>query len=436
MRPAVTVVVGGLGIAVLVGGVAQGASAATAPGAAGTFAPMAAYEHWNVVGFGDVTMSAESEGPVAAGGNIAFAGTQVAFRDAANPVGLLTGGGVDWATSTGALQVLNGAGIRIGDLSASTVHTTDENGAAMNTALVPAGAGPSSSPAVHTTIHEPAAAVAAPGLFDSTFRRSDAIATSRAVAAAAGAGCESMTTLSPAAGDAVRLDLRPGVNVWTMNAADLSAVRSITFTGQAPDPADPLVINVSGGGELTLSLIMSGSRDPQGILINAPDVTSIHQSGDTIDGSILAPAAAYTKTSANVQGTVVVGSAVLGGSEEHYFPFLGQIPDCSTPAATPTPTQTPTAAPAPAPTATTTPVPDLPTSGSGGATSSSAPSTTTDPGASPAPGSASSGRPTTSLADTGSSSPVLAVVLGALLLLAGLVMFVAVGRASRTVSRR
>jgi choice-of-anchor A domain-containing protein len=418
-------------MAALVGGVAQAASAATAPEAAGTFAPLAAYTNWNVVSFGDVTMSAESEGPVAARGNIAFTGTQVAFRDAANPVGLLTGGGVDWAKSTGTLQVLNGAGIRIGDLSTSSVHTTDDNGAAMNTALVPAGAGPSASPSVRTTVHEPAADAAAPGLFDSTFSQADAIATSRAVAAAVNGGCESVATLSPIVAGAVQLDLRPGVNVWTVSAADLSTVRSITFAGQAPSPADPLVINVTGGGELTLSLTMAGTRDPQGILINAPDATSIDQSGDSIDGSILAPVAAYTKTSSNVQGTVVVGSAVLGGSEEHYFPFLGRIPDCVSAAPTPTPTPTPTAS--------VTPAPGPATSGSGSGTSTSqpgVPTPTADPGGSSTSEGASSGRPSTSLADTGGANPALPIALGGVLVLAGLVMLSVVRRGAHPGSAR
>src|SRR6185437_8476835 len=102
----------------------------------------------------------------------------------------------------------------------------------------------------------------------------------------------------------------------------------------------------------------AGSRDPRGILFNMPAVVSVTQSGDSIDGSILAPQASYTKSSANVQGTVIAASADLAGSEEHFFPFGGLISACDSPAAvTPTPKTTNPATPAPVTSTPATPTP-------------------------------------------------------------------------------
>ncbi|MBT2531240.1 choice-of-anchor A family protein [Arthrobacter sp. ISL-48] len=80
--------------------------------------PLAAYADWNVVSFGDVTINAESEGPVAVGGNLSFSGTNVAFKTS-TAVALLVGGKVDLSQSTGALQVLSQGAIKIRELAKS-----------------------------------------------------------------------------------------------------------------------------------------------------------------------------------------------------------------------------------------------------------------------------------------------------------------------------
>jgi choice-of-anchor A domain-containing protein len=291
--------------------------------------PLAAYADWNVVSFGDVAIHAESEGPVAVGGNLSFSGTNVAFKTN-TAVALLVGGRVDLPGSTGMLQVLSQGAIKIGDLTGSTVLDTDQNNAVVNTQVVEAGSPYASNPAVASNHHQAASTVSAPGQFAATFAQPDAITTAALVSAAATGTCNAGHVLTPAVVDGrVTVAMAPGANYWNLTTAELSSLNEITFAGAVtPSPQNPLIINVSGNGPVDLSLTLAGARDPRGILFNLPDASSITQGGDSIDGSLLAPRAAYTKTSANLQGTAIVANAVLGGSEEHYFPFGGFIESC------------------------------------------------------------------------------------------------------------
>lgn len=318
----------------------------------------------------DTVIHAESEGPIATGGTLTFTGTNIGFKTS-TPIALLTGGKVDFAASSGTLQVNSNGSIRIVDLSNAEALDTDQNNALVNTQVVTSGSGYDSTPALASNHRQAAASVAAPGLFASIFSQTEASSASASVSAAATGDCNAGSVLDPTiSSGSVTLSLNPGVNYWDVTAAQPSEVTQITFAGAVTPCADnPLIVNVSGSAPESLSLTMAGARDPRGILFNMPQVPSIAQGGDSIDGSILAPLAHYTKTSANLQGTAVVASADLAGSEEHYFPFAGYITTCPTnggnvpvtpasPAPAPTPTSTPssTPTPTPAPTPTSAPV--------------------------------------------------------------------------------
>ncbi|MGO4455361.1 collagen-binding domain-containing protein [Arthrobacter sp. RAF14] len=312
----------------------------------GRFNPLAEYSDWNVVSFGDTTVHAESEGAVATAGKLRFANTNIAFKSTSS-IALLTGGQIDFGASAGQLQINNSGSVKVGDLSNATAMDTDQNGAQVNTQVVPTGSAYGSTPAVAANHRQAAGTVSAPGLFSRTFSQARANSTSRAVADAATAQCNAERVITPsAAGGRVSLSMTPGVNYWNVSAQDLSSLREITFSGPvSPSPSDPLVVNVSGGAEATLNLTMAGTRDPQGILFNLPGITSITQSGDSIDGSLLAPNATYLKKSANLQGTAIVAEADLAGSEEHYYPFSGYISSCgetqsTAPATSPAPSVT------------------------------------------------------------------------------------------------
>jgi hypothetical protein len=79
--------------------------AAAGSAAAATINPLADYQGFNVVSFGDLTISAESEGALAVGGNLTFHGTNAGFKGNSDPA-LLIGGRVDLAASSGQLQRL------------------------------------------------------------------------------------------------------------------------------------------------------------------------------------------------------------------------------------------------------------------------------------------------------------------------------------------
>ncbi|MDK9620922.1 choice-of-anchor A family protein [Propionibacterium freudenreichii] len=315
----------------------------------GSFNPMAAYSAWNIVSFGDASITAESEGAVAAAGNVSFTGTNVATQHSATvdgkPVSLLTGGTIDLADSTGTLQVHNG-GMRVGDASDLSLLDTDSNGASVAWRAVAKGAGYDSSPRAELTEQgSDYTAAEDPDGFSSQFSQDAAVTTSEKVADSASCAQQADVTIE---GTTATVDLQTGTNYWSVSADQLSTLTQITFAGNPPSAANGtfLVVNVTGT-PVTLNMTLAGSRDPSAILWNMPDATSLTQSGDSIDGSILAPKAQYTKSSANIQGTVVSQSASLGGSEEHYWPFKGQIGTCTTtptsPSTTPTsPSTTPT----------------------------------------------------------------------------------------------
>ena len=416
-------------LALTLGGGLIAASPALAT-TASTVNPLADYADWNVVSFGDTTIHAESEGPVATAGTLTFTGTNVSFS-AATPTALLTGGRVDFAGSSGTLRINSSGAIRIGDLSNADALDVDQNNAMVNTQVVAAGAGYGSTPAIASS-HRQTTPVSAPGLFASTFSQAKAVAASGQVAAAATAGCGTGHIVDPAiAYGSANVNLAPGVNFWTLTAAQLSSISAITFGGSvAPSPDNPLIVNVTGSTPVTLSLTMAGARDPHGILFNLPDVTSVTQGGDSIDGSILAPNAQYTKTSANLQGTAIVASAELDGSEEHYFPFTGHIDTCTQGGTVPTEPSTGSDTPSTPTTPTTPTTPSTPTT----PTTPTTPAGSTIPASStttPAPATtASDTTPFAALVNTGgavaTSSPASAWAIiagaGALLLAATILL--------------
>lgn len=303
--------------------------------------PLADYAEWNVVAFGDVHLSAESEGPVAAAGAFSFLNSNVALHTAtaSSKIGLLAGK-IDLASSTGTLRVLSGGEVRIEDFSDVSAVGTDSNNAVVATRVIAAGAVYDSTPAVAVGHHQAPQSVPARGLFASMFSHTAAVSTSTTVADASMAGSNQARRVTASMnGSTMTLTLAPGDNYWNVSAEELSQIRNLTFEGVAVSPANPLIVNVTGAGPLTLQLTMAGARDPSGILFNAVDVTTITQSGDSIDGSILAPRATYTKTSANLQGALIVANAHLAGSEEHFFPFRGFITPPTKPAEPTKPTE-------------------------------------------------------------------------------------------------
>lgn len=294
----------------------------TAAAAPVTIEPLAGAEGFNAVARYDAALaSTEMEGPLAAGGDLTLlggyniaahtAGAFTAPGDAA-PSALVVGGGVDWGASSGFARVQNGY-VKIGDLSGTDVLTEDANQAARTTRAVPAGAGYDADARVETTEQQPGESVGAETGFDF-----EALFAQFEERSAALASCT-------------------GANVLNISGEDLNGVAEFTFPA-APSADEVYLINVDTtgtGGVFDWSTPnfpgISGANAPF-VLWNFPDATEVTLTGgDSLQGSVYAPGAAFTDaSSSNLEGTVVaaslhLGTAAASGGELHQQPFAGSF---------------------------------------------------------------------------------------------------------------
>ncbi|MBI9000968.1 choice-of-anchor A family protein [Corynebacterium sp. CCM 8864] len=295
--------------------------------------PMKDYRSWNVVAFEDLTVSAESEGSMGVGGTLSFRETNVATHSKNTAraegydrtIGLVVGRLNLGTPTSGELKVLDG------DLileNREGVEFAREGGSGEVLKFVVAeGKSRDSRPRVvlnnrlNKTLHEP-------GAFGKIFGSQDnarEISARIAVAASEGLGAEPTVTWE---GAKVSISLKPGeTNVWSVTPEQISKITELKFQGVSPgvNSGSALIVNVVGDGPVTFTMNMAGNRDPRAILWNMPGVEQIYQKGDSLDGSILAPLADLQKTKANIQGTLVIKGGVLGGSEQHFFPFTNKV---------------------------------------------------------------------------------------------------------------
>ncbi|MHA6761106.1 choice-of-anchor A family protein [Streptacidiphilus sp. PAMC 29251] len=192
--------------------------------------------------------------------------------------------------------------------------------------------------------------------------------------------------------------------------------------------ADPVINTYTGTGTDPISALR-----PR-LMWNFPNATGPRITGGAqFQGSVLAgnPAGTTTVDAPGINGRVYLAGNLVqqggGGYEIHSYPFIGDLPDCTTPTPTPTPTTTTTPTTTPTVTPTRTRTPDATPSDSQTATTTPTPTTTPSrtptPGPSPtSPTSPTPGRPGETLADTGSAVlPALGATVG--LLTAGYTAF-------------
>jgi len=140
--------------------------------------PIEGNQGFLVVVHDDATLGGdESEGPIALGGDLQFSQFQIipavpattpTLPGDAQATALYVGGQVDFANSSGILQINNSGYVKIGDLSNAEVRSTDPNNATANTRVHSAGAGWDDTPRLQLTTSQPVASAAAPvpPLFD------------------------------------------------------------------------------------------------------------------------------------------------------------------------------------------------------------------------------------------------------------------------------
>lgn len=449
--------------------VAPAAPAAFADGVAVN--PVSGNHGFLVVTEGDTALFGNTaEGSIAVGGDLSFGHYSAAAHSAGSftvegdpqPSALVVGGVVDFAASSGELQVLNSGYVKIGSLSGAHVSTTDHNNAQVNT-VVSASEDRDALPRVSLTTRQPAEAVSAPPIdFGALF-------TDYRARAASMSRCEGTVvplhtdTGQPISGDypagvKVALTLAPDrQNTWNISAADLAAIEAIHFT-TAPTEAGPLLVNVDTSGVggsfewTTPNMAGVGRQDAAHILFNFSGASEVvfSSASRTVEGSLFAPDAAVRwLSSSNIEGNVIAASfehgspdgSTTGAGGLHLAPFRGELAQCASnggeePTPTPPPTETPTPTPAPSPGETPEPTPTPGETGEPWATplpsGSSSPSPPTS-GNGPGPGSGPGSGPGAGTG-SGGSLPVTGASLSALVV--GAAVVTAVGAAALVVGRR
>ncbi|CCH15815.1 conserved exported hypothetical protein [Micromonospora lupini str. Lupac 08] len=324
-------------------------------------------------------LGSENEGTVAIGGNLSFSNYQVATNTAGsfivqgdtNPTALVVGGRVDFAGSVPGtrLQVLQNGYVKVGDLTGAFVRNVDNNGALVNTRVLPTN-DYDASPRVELVTRQPVPSVgpASPIDFAAAF------ASFRQTAGSLATCLQNVVLRTPEGavlprpippGSNAVVTLTPGVtNTLNLSATDLANIGTFTFATQ-PTADTPLLVNVDTTGVadefVWQAPNFSGIGGPQArfILFNFPTATSVTltDASATIEGTIYAPNADLNAlTNSNIEGSVISRTLLHDGGEIHNFPFSTTL-NCQQP--TPSPTVTPTGSPTTTPTQTPTPSPTV-----------------------------------------------------------------------------
>lgn len=352
-------------------GLPQPAHAAPAPTQVGPINPVAqplaghpANSGFLVFAQGDVALGAdESEGTVAAGGNLSFSTSyNVAAHSPAVPTFTAPGdsvqtllyvrGGVVFPGNGANLKVLNGGYTKIGDTATYMAFDHDQNNALINYSIVPPGNAATTNPQISGTVTQTPASIGTP-VPSSLIDVDGAFALYRPTSTAL-AGCDENVLLTDANGNpitrpvtsrtGVYLTLTPGVtNVLNITAAELGQISEITYR-TPPSAQTPLLINVSGDytGTFPNQAGISGVQAPF-VLWNFASASAVTVTGGAaMEGTLYAPNAAVNwRQTNNIEGNVIVASFTHGGAsalglprEVHDFPFAAQLSCDAAPAST------------------------------------------------------------------------------------------------------
>ncbi|SCL32442.1 conserved repeat domain-containing protein/choice-of-anchor A domain-containing protein [Micromonospora nigra] len=313
--------------------------------AVGPVNPVAPALSFGVMTEGDATViSAENDGTMAVGGDLRFGTYQLALNSSGSfvapgdtvPTSLVVGGRVDFAGSVpgSRLQVLRSTYAKVGDLTGTVVRDTDNNGAQVNTRILP-NADYNATPRVELTTRQAPSSVGptSPIDFAAAFESFRGTANDLAT-------CDNTVVLRTPNGDELPRPIPPGsnavvtlapgeTNVLNLSATDLNNIAILTFADQ-PTASTPLLVNVDTtgvGDDFTWNagnFAGVGGEQARYILFNFPTATRITLPGSsaTIEGTIYAPSADLVDLSAsNTEGSIITRTFEHRGGEVHYFPF-------------------------------------------------------------------------------------------------------------------
>ncbi|SDM16899.1 collagen-binding domain-containing protein [Siphonobacter aquaeclarae] len=300
---------------------------------------------FNVFVKGSASLSSnETEGPVAMGGdmnlvgnyqiNVHNVGTYKSLKG--NLVGLYIGGKVNYQSGN-ETKVLNNRYLKIGNLTGSTLTI-----AGGSTKVHQQGSSPDSNPKIFVGFQQPATD---PVLLadEEKIDFEEAFATMKATALNI-ANCENNVQLKNANGQPisfvpdngqVKITLTAGKpNILAISGSELNKIVSITMDGPAPSLSTPLVINVNSVGTFNWDpFVINGMQnsDAQYVLYNfsAATTVNIKSRDQNIRGTVFAPFADIYKTiNSNIDGQIVGNSYSQSSAENHYQPFLSDVPGC------------------------------------------------------------------------------------------------------------
>ena len=257
-------------------------------------------------------------GAVAVGGDLRFGPYSVTPTPPAQldetPIGLLVGGSVGLGSSAGRLTVGDDARLLIGKVGAAQTAAVDGG-----VAVLPAGADVAADPQLRANGPQEPQTVSSPGTFERAFGGvfADLAARGRTLA-------KLKPTLTPTAADGgaiasaglPRADVHlaagdgDGPSVWSVHAADLAQIGSITID-PAPTEQRPLVINVDGdGGRVLLDRAVTVDAAARADIVwNVVDAKAVVVA-QPLAGSLLAP----TRTGGDRRRRVGPGGRRLGGA--------------------------------------------------------------------------------------------------------------------------
>lgn len=314
---------------------------------------------FNVFVEGNFTVySSESEGSVAVGGNLIVNGgyiiadgprTLPLYKVNNMPIGLVVNGGISLNSG---LQINNNTYVKIGNCTSPdplTVYYKGDNNTfvpiRINKSSTPYGGSPTillSAAANYWDPNNPVSDSNNPVCattdinFTSAFSslRTNSISLSQCPNNAQITNSAGMSIPNTNLPNQIKITLQPGVNVLNVSGSDLNNVTDFTLNN-APSSSQILVVNVSASGSYGWNVPnINVPGDKEGlryILWNFPTTTTLTIQGNgQIEGSVLAPYAAITKTNyVNVEGQLVGKSFSTVGGEMHDYPFNASLASCT-----------------------------------------------------------------------------------------------------------
>ncbi len=279
---------------------------------------------FNVFTFGDFSGSSDSEGRVAVGGNATLSGFGIGNALGSNsntyPYSLVVGGNLAYTNGQ-----TDFGGIAAGG-TASLTNVTAGGNVNVDGALttqngqidgsVSAGSWSSQNTGSQGGNLGNPAAISSIVDFNTIQTTLDADSNSWGALAQTG-------TASLAYGTLTLTGTSNGLNVFDITSAQLSSATG-GLTISAP-PGSTVLVNVSGTSATfpNTGYTVNGVSE-NGVIFNFDAATTLFGSGG-IEGSVLAPYAAFTFNNGQINGNVIVGS-MSGSGETHNQPFDGTLP--------------------------------------------------------------------------------------------------------------